>query len=61
MKRMLRRLAVMALAISLVVCFCMLVGSSYYETPVRNIVLLAAYCASGAWLFDLLAKGHRHE
>lgn len=61
MKRMLRRLAVMALAVSLAVCFLMLVGSSYYETPVRDIVLLAAYCASGAELFRLLVGRHWND
>lgn len=53
MKRFLRIL----LALSVVTCFLLLVGSDGNVTPVRNIILLSAYCASGCWLFNLNSKG----
>ena len=53
MKRFLRIL----LALSVVTCFVLLVGSDGNVTPVRNIILLAVYCASGCWLFNLTGKG----
>jgi hypothetical protein len=53
MKRLLRIL----LALAVVTCFLLLVGSDGNATPLRNIILLAAYCASGCWLFNLTGKG----
>jgi trimethylamine:corrinoid methyltransferase-like protein len=53
MKRLLRIL----LALSVVTSFLLLVGSDGNVTPVRNIILLAAYCASGCALFNLISKG----
>ena len=53
MKRLIRIL----LAFSVVTCFVLLVGSDGNATPLRNIILLAAYCASGCALFNLNSKG----
>lgn len=53
MKRLLRIL----LALSVVTSFLLLVGSDGNVTPVRNIILLAVYCASGCALFNLISKG----
>jgi len=44
MKRLLRIL----LALAVVTCFLLLVGSDGNVTPVRNIILLAAYIISSA-------------
>lgn len=53
MKRLLRIL----LALAVVTCFLLLVGSDGNITPVRNVLLLVAYCASGCTLFNLTRKG----
>jgi hypothetical protein len=45
------------LALSVVASFLLLVGSDGNVTPVRNIILLAVYCASGCALFNLTGKG----
>lgn len=53
MKRLIRIL----LALAVVTSFVLLVGSDGNVTPLRNIILLAAYCASGCALFNLISKG----
>jgi hypothetical protein len=45
------------LALAVVTSFLLLVGSDGNATPLRNVLLLAVYCASGCALFNLISKG----